>query len=294
MIRRVGFIGLGAMGVPMAWNLHRAGFELSVFNRSPAPLQAFREAGIVTADSPAALAKGVDAVVIMVADPPALEAVSSGTNGILSALRPGTLVANMGTVSHQATRRLGEAVAALGGRFVDAPVVGTVKPAEDGNLLVLAGADAQDLAAAEGLLRPLAKRVFHCGTVGQGTRMKLAFNLLLAGMVELLGEAFVLAERGGVDTGLLLEVIGDSSLGAPLFQARGTAMYEGSFAKQFPTKWMLKDLDLILQEGRCAGVPLPVTASVGELFSAACSQGHAEEDIAAVLQVIRRLAGSHR
>ena len=294
MIQRIGFIGLGAMGTPMAWNLRKGGFDLAVYNRSPTPCLPFREAGVAVAESPAALAGDVDALVVMVGDPPALDAVSRDAEGFVAALRPEALVINMSTVSVDATLRLAEAVKSRAGRFVDAPVAGTVKPAEEGTLLVLAGAEAADLDAASPVLRAMAKEILRCGAVGQGTRMKLAFNLILGGMVELMAEAFVLAERGGLDTSDLLHAIGASSLAAPLYQARGGAMRDGRFAKQFPSKWMFKDLDLVLQEGALSGVPLPVTASVREMFNAACSQGHGDEDIAAVLQVMRRLAGSHR
>ena len=197
-MQSIGFVGLGAMGASMAWNIHKAGHALSVYNRSPQRAAPFAEAGLTVHDSPAALAAGADAVVIMVTDPGALHAVLHGSEGLLAGLRPGAVVINMSTVSPDATAAAHAAVSAAGGRFVDAPVSGTVKPAEDGTLVVLAGGAPADVDAVLPVLECMGKTVIRCGEVGTGTRMKLVLNLMLGGMMAMLGEGLALGQAMGL------------------------------------------------------------------------------------------------
>lgn len=281
-MQKVGFIGLGAMGAPMARNLHRAGFELRVWNRSPGPRAAFERNGIPVAGSPAALAADADAVVIMVSDPPALEAV---LGGVCEGLRTGGTVINMSTVSHHATLAALASVQARGGYFVDAPVSGTVKPAQDGSLVILAGAEAGDLARVQPLLDAVGKKTIHCGGPGQGTRMKLVINLMLGGMLALLAEGLNLGGRGGLDPERLLEAIGGGPLGAPLYAVKGRMMLDDRFDKQFPLDLLGKDMDLLLQEAAGHGLPLYVSAAVRERVSAARGAGYGDEDMAALYKL---------
>lgn len=285
-MQSVGFIGLGAMGAPMAWNIHKAGYTLGVWNRNPARTQPFREAGIEVADSPRAVSQGKDAVVIMVSDPAALQEVLDGDAGVLAAVQPGVLIVNMSTVSPAATLEAAVQVESRGGRFIDAPVSGTVKPAEEGQLVVLAGARPGDVSVATPLLNTMGKAVVDCGDIGQGTRMKLVLNLLLGGMTSLLAEALALGRRFGLAPGLILKTLAGGPLGAPYYQLKGDMMIEGRFAKQFPIDLLVKDLGLVLDEAAANGLELPTTHAVDALFDRARERGLGDEDMAAVYKVL--------
>lgn len=281
-MQTVGFIGLGAMGAPMAWNLHKAGLDLAVWNRSESRTREFANAGMQVADSPAALAAGRDAIVIMVSDPAALDAVLHGANGLLAGLQPDALVVNMSTVSHAATLAARDAVTGKGARFVDAPVSGTVKPAEDGTLVVLAGGADADLQAAKPLLNAMGKKTVHCGDVGQGTRMKLVINLMLGGMMELLAEGLQLGRHGDLDPELVLDAIANGPLGAPLYGMKGRMMLDGKFDKQFPIDLLFKDMNLVLEEAGIHRLPVHAGAAVRERLSEARAAGLGDLDMAAL------------
>lgn len=290
---KVGFIGLGAMGAPMARNVREGGYTLGVYNRSPARSRPFGDEGITVHASPADAISANDAVVIMVSDPAALAHVIEAEDGILAGLRRKTadapLVINMSTVSPQATLDAAAGVQAAGGRFIDAPVSGTVKPAQEGTLLILAAGEDADLDRAEPLLRTMGKAVIRCGAAGQATRLKLVLNLMLAGMMQCLAEGLTLADTQGLSGAALLDALSGGPMGAGLYQMKGSMMLDGSFDKQFPVDLMFKDLNLVLDSAGQANLPLPMTAAVRETFSAARGLGYGDEDMAAVIKVLRTL-----
>jgi len=292
-MKKVAFIGLGAMGGAMARNVQKGGFALGVYNRTPARAEPLRAEGAAVYANPSEAAKANEAVVIMVTDPPALEAVLDGKDGLIAGLEAkgdgSTLVVNMSTVSPAATLAAAERVRAAGGRFVDAPVSGTVKPARDGTLVVLAGGEEADVAAAEPLLQTMGKAVVRCGAAGQATRMKLVLNLMLGGMMQCLAEGLSLADSQGIDGKSVLEALAGGPMGAGLYQMKGGMMLGDEFTKQFPVDLMFKDLNLVLETAGQAHLPLPMTAAVRETFSAARGLGYGDEDMAAVIKVLRQL-----
>jgi len=294
-MKKVGFIGLGAMGGAMARNIRKGGFTLGVYNRNPARSQPFHDEGVHVYTSPAEAALSCDAVIIMVTDPSALASVLDGDNGILAGLRQqhnhATLIINMSTVSPEATLAAAARVSEAGGRFIDAPVSGTVKPAQDGTLIILAAGEPADIDSAEPLLKTMGNAVVRCGATGQATRMKLVLNLMLAGMMQCLAEGLSLAEAQGVEGTAVLAAISGGPLGAGLYQMKGGMMLGDDFSKQFPVDLMFKDLNLVLETAGHARVPLPMTAAVRETFSAARGLGYGNEDMAAVIKVLRQLRG---
>jgi 3-hydroxyisobutyrate dehydrogenase-like beta-hydroxyacid dehydrogenase len=291
----IGFVGLGAMGEPMAWNLAEAGYDLQVHNRTASKMAPFAEAGIPTAESPGAVASGADAVVTMVTGPEALRSVVLGDVGIAQALAPGTMVVDTSTVSRAATEEAAAAVTDVGGRYVDAPVLGTIGPAESGDLLVLAGADPETFEAAEPLLSVFGE-VRHVGGLGDGSSTKLTTNLLLGVMMEGFAEALAFADANGLDLETVLEVIQGGVLGAPLFDYKGPLVRECDFEPRFPVDLLDKDLDLVLETGGRRGsdgdtVPLPATAATGQAVTATRALGHGDEDMMAVIKHLEALTG---
>jgi len=289
-VERIGFIGLGAMGTPMAWNVDDAGYELGVYNRTPAKTEPFADDGIPTYDAPAALAEDADAVVTMVTGPAALREVGLGHEGVVAGLSKGATVVDTSTVSQDATAAAADGVREAGGRFVDAPVLRTIGPAERGELLVLAGADETVLADVRPLLEVFGD-VRSVGSVGDGTKMKLTTNLLLGVLIEGFSEALAFAEGQGLPLGEVLDVIQSGVLGAPLYDYKAPVVREREFTPQFPVDLLFKDLNLVLDAAGETGVPLPVTAATREATSATQALGHGEEDMMALLKHLEALTG---
>ncbi len=286
----VGFIGLGTMGAPMAWNVYRKGYSLGVYNRDRRKTEPFRAEGCRVYETPAEAAAASDVVVIMVTGPEALLEIVSGKHGVREGLQGGRAVINMSTVSEDATREAARAVTSAGGSFLDAPVSGSRKPAEEGSLVVLAGGDPALIDRMEPLLLTMGKKVIRCGGVGRGTQMKLMINLLLADMMAAFSEAVVFGDRCGLSMEAMLDTVASGAMAAPMFALKGKAVAQGDFSKHFPVDLVFKDLNLVLEAAGRTGVPVPLTAAARELFSAARAQGWGDEDMAAVVKVLRRLA----
>ncbi|MFB6200846.1 MAG: NAD(P)-dependent oxidoreductase [Halorhabdus sp.] len=280
----VGVIGLGAMGAPMAENVSDAGYPLVVYNRTRSRTEPFAERGDTVADSPAEVAEETDVVIVMVTDDEALQAVLEGDEGVLSGLTDGTVVIQMSTVSPAATGTAAEAVRDAGGLFVDAPVSGTVGPAEDGTLTVLAAGVDDLLAEVEGILSAIGEPIVDCGAVGAGTRMKLFVNLLLGDMMGAFAEALAFGTTQGLDYDDMLTVVEAGAVDSPLFSIKGENVAARDFEPRFPVDLQFKDLRYAVEAANEAGVPLPQTAAARETFSAASGMGHGDEDMAAVVK----------
>ncbi len=291
-MQTVGFVGLGAMGAPMARTLADAGHPLVVYNRTEARTEPFAEAGHAVRESPAAVAAEADAVFVMVTGPEALRAVVTGEESIVEGLAEGTVVVNTSTVSHDATTAAATAVADAGGRYVDAPVLGTVGPAEEGDLVVLASGDDDAIAAVRDPLDAIGSSVFDCGAVGQGTTMKLTTNLLLGNLMEAFAEALAFGTAHDLPLDTVLDVIDDGVLGAPLFAVKGDAVRERSFDPQFPVDLLFKDLSLALDAAGDAEVPLPATAATREAVGATRALGFGGEDVAALVKHLEATTGT--
>lgn len=273
----VGFVGLGLMGRPMALNLARAGFPLVVWNRTASKADALVEAGARLAASPRELAAAADVVLTIVSDPPAVEAVLWGADGVLAGLRPGSLVIDSSTVSPTLAERAAAACAALGASFLDAPVTGGTWGAEKGELVFLIGGEASTLERARPVLDAMGKRLFHLGPNGAGQTVKLAMNLLFALEVGALSEALSLVVYAGLPAVRLIEVMQASMGRAPVLDVKAPLMLEQRYAPSFPIRLMHKDLGLALDLANRLGVPLPTAAASREVYSAV--RGSTDEDL---------------
>ena len=295
---RVGFLGLGIMGSRMASNLLAAGHAVTVWNRTPARAGELREAGATEAESPRALAAGVEVVCTCVADPPALDAVASGADGFVAGLAPGSLVIDFSTVGPEAATQLGQACAARGARFLAAPVTGSKNAAAAGTLLLMCGGTAEAFDAAQPILQAVGSKAIHVGDVRQAASVKLIGNLMIAHMVEALGEGVTLAVRAGISVEKLLEVVQSSGFASPFWDFKGKALAARDLSTHFSVDLMHKDLTLALGLGDALGVPLPGTTAIREIYEAARAQGLGSLDIvattAAVVDPSLRPAGSPR
>jgi 3-hydroxyisobutyrate dehydrogenase-like beta-hydroxyacid dehydrogenase len=228
----------------------------------------------------------------MVSDDAALEAVTSGPDGILEGLAPGNLYVDMSTVSPDASRKLAERVRSLGAEMLDAPVSGSVPAAEDGSLAIMVGGEDEAFLLVEPLLRELGGTVRHVGANGQALVLKLAINISLAAQMLAFSEGVLLAERGGVDPKLAVAVMSQSAIGSPMLQARAPLVLDLPEEAWFDVQLMQKDIRLALETAHALGVPLPSAAVTDELLTRARELGYGRRDIAALFEVLAQANGA--
>jgi 3-hydroxyisobutyrate dehydrogenase len=279
----IGICGTGKMGSAMAARLIEVGEAVAVWNRTAGRAQPLVDQGAALAASPADLAATCEAVIVMLIDAAALQAVYEGDGGLLSADLGNTLIIEMSTVLPKSTQELAGKVRAAGGAFVECPVGGTVMPARQGQLIGLIGGAADDVARARPVLEHLCRRTDHVGPVGAGAAMKLAINLPVIVYWEGLGEALSFAEQAGVDRALAAELLGESSGAArvaPLFlpQILEALDADPPPAAAFEVTGALKDLDLMLEFAADAGIDVPSVASVRPSYQAAVEDGWGDRD----------------
>lgn len=279
----VAFLGLGTMGAPMAANVAKH-HSLTVWNRSRARAQPLVDAGARLASTPADAARGADAVVLMLADPAAVHAVVDGPDGVIAGLQPNALVIDMSTVDIATARAVDAKVRARGGRFVDAPVSGTRKPAVEGKLVIMAGGDAADVARARPLLETMG-RVVPVGGVGQGMAAKLVLNGLGAHMMTGFSAMLVLAARLGLDLSAMLEVIGSGAFSSPLYASKAPRMRARDFAPDFTLRLMHKDQELVLATAAAHGYAMPTLAAIRDVLAEAIAAGYGDGDLSGVVRL---------
>ncbi len=290
-IRHVGFLGLGIMGSRMAKNLKKKGFEVTVWNRTPARATELEKDGIRVAKSPRALAEAVDAYCTCVTDPQALEQVALGADGLLAGARQGQLFIDFSTVSVELTKRLEAAFAGKGVDFAEAPVTGSKSGAEKGTLVIMTGCSEATFARAQPLFMGVGEKVVHCGPVGAGTQVKLAGNALIASMLQAFSEGMLLTSKAGVDPRKFVEVVQASGFRSPYYDFKGQAILGRDFATHFSIDLMHKDLSLFLDNAATHRVPTPAAAAMRETYNVARAAGKGEQDITAVISAYEALCG---
>jgi 3-hydroxyisobutyrate dehydrogenase-like beta-hydroxyacid dehydrogenase len=290
-VEHVGFIGLGIMGSRQAASLRRAGYELTVHNRTRERADAWAaEHGGDVAGTPREVGERAGVVITMVVDGPQVEALLLGEDGAAAAAAPGTLFIDMSTIGPADARRVGAALAERDHRFVDAPVTGSAPKAEDGTLTIMAGGSDEDMARAMPLLQAMGEIIVHVGEVGTGQQVKVLSNAVSAVNCATLAQALVVGRRAGVDLEALLKVMGAGSANSTMLQLKGEPMLAHDFSPLFKLDHMLKDVRLCLQEAREAGAAFPAAALAGELYAAGSGRGLGEQDFAAVLEVVEGLS----
>lgn len=288
---KVGLIGLGLMGRPMGQNLLKAGFSLTVWNRTESRADSLVAAGAKLAKSPADVAAAADVLITIVSDPPALEEVLWGKaggagqgSGALAALRPGSVYVDSSTVSPVLARKIAAACAAKDVAFLDAPVTGGTWGAEKGELVFMVGGDGQVLRDVEPVLSAMGKRWFHLGPNGAGQTIKLAMNLILALQVDALAEALALVTKAGIEGEKLVEVMQSSMARAAVLDVKAPLLLKGEYAPSFPLRLMHKDVGLALDLAKQAGVTLPAAAAAYGTYSSVKAAAKEDLDYAAVMK----------
>ncbi len=291
MTQSIGFIGLGIMGQPMATNLVRAGYKVTVFNRTRSKAEPLEKAGARVAISPAEAARDADVVISIVSDSAAAEEVILGKGGALETLRAGAIVIDSSTISPIVSRRLACHTAGKGAQMLDAPVTGSKHGAEKGELTFMIGGERAVLDRAMPVLQVLGKKHIYCGQNGSGLAAKLAQNVIQAAMVEVFCEGFVLAAKAGVQPRTMFEIVQSSMARASLTDFKAPFIFKGDFTPYFPLKLMHKDLALAMEAAYAQGVAMPTAAAVKEVYGAAKAKGKGDQDYAAVITFLEEIAG---
>lgn len=286
-MKTVGFLGLGIMGFAMARNLVKAGYEVTVWNRTPAKARALETEGARVGASPREVVAASDVTFAMLADPAAARDVCFGPDGVLAGVSPGHDYVDVSTVDDQTARDIAAAVTARGARYLEAPVSGTKKPAEDGTLIFLAAGNHGLYDLVGPALDKMGKKRVYLGEVGQGARMKLIVNMIMGAMMASLGEGLSLAEKGGLDAATLLDVLDAGAMACPMFKGKGALVAKDDYSPNFPLKHMQKDLRLAMLLGDELRQPLNVIAAANEDYKRAMAAGLADEDMCAVAKVVR-------
>lgn len=289
---RIGFLGLGNMGAPMAGNLLKAGFDVAVWNRTRSRADALAAQGAAVAASPAEAAQA-DVVFTMLADDKAVEAVVLGSGGVLGSIPAGAVHVSSSTISVALADRLAEAHADAGSRLASAPVFGRPEAAAAAKLFVVAAGADDALSVCRPALDAVGQRVFVVGTRPSAANVvKLSGNFLIASMIECLGEAFSLVRKAGVEPAAFLDVLTNSLFNAPVYHTYGAAIAERRFQPAgFKLPLGLKDMTLVLAAAQDAAVPMPAASLVHDRMLAGMAQGLGEADWSALAEVVMRNAG---
>jgi len=289
---RIGFIGLGIMGKPMALRLVRAGFPLTVHNRSREAVDELAGEGAEAATSPREVAERSDVVVTMLPDSPDVEAVVLGAEGVIEGVTDGMLLIDMSTIAPATTRQVHEALAERGVEAVDAPVSGGEPAAVDGQLSIMAGGSEEAMARAKPIFDELGKATTHIGPPGAGQVAKAANQVVVALTIQAVAEALTLAEKADVDPARVREALLGGFAQSKILEAHGEKMLEDRFEPGFRIALHRKDVGIALDTARDQGVALPATAQVAELFNALIAQGSGGLDHSALVTLYRQLSGS--
>src|SRR4051794_8816847 len=288
----VGFVGLGIMGSRQAANLAKAGYELTVFNRTRERAEAWvEEHGGKVASSPRGVAEASDIVITMVVDGDQVKEMILGEDGALEGAGDGTLFVDMSTIAPATARELAETLSELGHAFVDAPVTGSSPKAEAGTLTIMVGGAKEDVERARPLFEVMGEKIVHAGDAGQGQAVKVLSQGVTAVNCTTLAQAITVGRRAGLDLNALLQVMTGGSSDSTMRELKGQAMVDHEIPVLFKLEHMLKDVVLCLEESRASGASFPHAALAGELYAAGVGRGLGQEDFGAVLEVVEALSG---
>jgi 3-hydroxyisobutyrate dehydrogenase-like beta-hydroxyacid dehydrogenase len=287
--RAIGFIGLGIMGSLQAANLAKAGYELTVYNRTRSKADDWaKENGGTVVDSPREVAERSDVVITMVVDGPQVEDM---VGQALEGAKPDTLFIDMSTIAPGTARALNDRLAQAGHHFLDAPVTGSSPKAKAGTLVIMVGGEESDLERARPLLEVMGEKIVHCGASGQGQAVKVIANTITAINAATLAQGLTVAKQAGVDRHALLEAMEGGSADSTMRSLKGKPMIEHDFTPLFKLAHMLKDVQLCLAETRTANSAFPFAGLAQELYGAGMNYGLADQDFSAIVKVVEGLNG---
>jgi 3-hydroxyisobutyrate dehydrogenase/2-hydroxy-3-oxopropionate reductase len=291
-LAKLGFIGLGIMGDPMARNLLKKGHEVALWSKTPGKAASVASAGAGTVcATPAEVGAASECVFYCVGDSAMSRETAIGKDGLIEGAKPGTVIADCSTIAPAESRHIGEVLAAKGIHFLDAPCTGSKPGAEGGTLTFMIGGDQQVFERTKPYFEDMGKLFYYCGGPGMGLQAKLTQNLVLANIMEAFNEGMVLATKAGIAPELMLEVLNNSAAKSGLVAFKAPYILDRNFVTNFSTKWMHKDVTMALDSARAEGVPMPLTAVTQQMFQAAIARGYADMDFCSTIKVYEEFAG---
>jgi 3-hydroxyisobutyrate dehydrogenase-like beta-hydroxyacid dehydrogenase len=295
-LAKLGFLGLGIMGYPMARHLVRSaqtlGHEVALWSNTTAKAQQLaKEGSAVVCATPKEVAERADYVFYCVGDTAMSREVAIGKNGLIEGVRSGAIVADCSTISPEVSREIGAAFNAKGAHFLDSPCTGSKPGAEKATLTFMIGGDPAVFERARPFFEIMGKLFYHCGGPGSGLQAKLTQNLVLANLFQGFAEGMVLAAKGGVAPQLMLEILDNSAAKSGLISFKAPFVLARNFETNFSTKWLHKDVGLALESAKDLDVPLPITALTEQMLRAAIAKGWGDDDFCSSIRVLEEFAG---
>jgi 3-hydroxyisobutyrate dehydrogenase-like beta-hydroxyacid dehydrogenase len=289
--QKIGWIGLGKMGVPMAQNLVKKGYGVTAYNRTKGKTKDLIDAGAKAADSPKGVASGADVIISMISDDPALEAISYGPDGAFQGAKQGAIFIDMSTVSPGASARVDEAAKARKIGYLRAPVSGSTALATTGNLTIFASGPKEAYDRCVDIFGSMGQKVFHVGTGDEARYLKLVMNMMVGLTSAMVAEALTFGEAGGMDWEQMIDIINASVVASPLIGYKSALLKSRNYAPMFTVVQMAKDFDIMLESGRASNVPMPVTSLVRQLYGTLMAKGKGGQDFFSLVTVLEDMAG---
>lgn len=288
---KVGFVGLGAMGAPMALNILRAGHEVTVHNRTRTREEPLAAQGAKRAASPAEAAQGMDVIITCVSDTADVREVVLGHGGIVEGATKGAIIVDMSTIDPGVTRELAAAVGKRGLAWLDAPVSGGTEGAKKGTLSIMVGGEASDLEKVRPILAAMGQTITHIGPVGSGQLTKAINQIIIAGTYLGVAEGIAVGLKAGLDMDKVVQAVGGGAAGSWGLTNRSGNMIRNEYPLGFRVRLHRKDLEIALHAAKDLGVSLPIAAMVGQIENALISRGFGDEDVSAIARAVREQSG---
>jgi len=290
-MKSIGFIGLGIMGKPMATNLIRAGYRLTVHDVNPAPVRELVQLGAAEAGNPAEVARGCEIVITMLPNSPEVRTVMLGENGVLAGTHPGLILIDMSSIAPLTSKEIAAAAEAKGVKMLDAPVSGGEPKARDGALSIMVGGDKETFDSVVDVLKSVGKSVVWLGPIGSGNIAKLSNQIVVALNIIAISEAFVLAKKAGVNPRCVYQAIRGGLAASTVMDAKAPLIFDRKFDPGFRIELHLKDLLNAMETAHKLGVPLPFSSLATEVMSALSTAGKGKLDHGGLVQYFEGLAG---
>lgn len=289
---KLGFLGLGIMGGPMAKHLVESGNETALWSHTRSKAEELAQAENATVcDTPREVAERSDFIFYCVGDSGMSREISVGADGLVGGVRPGTIIVDCSTISPAVSTDIGEQFAARQAHFLDAPCTGSRGGAEGGTLTFMIGGDQGAFERAKPYFELMGKAFYYCGGPGMGLNAKLTQNLILANIMAAFNEGIVLSTKAGIAPELMLDILNNSAAKSGLIAFKAPYIFDRNFHTNFSTKWMHKDIGMALDSGKRLAVPLPLTGLTQQVFQAAISKGLGDDDFCSTIKVLEELAG---
>lgn len=291
MDKRIGFIGLGIMGKPMALNLLKAGYQVTVYNRTASKTEQLVLQGAEKVNSPREVAEKSTVIITIVSDTPDVESVILGKNGVIEGIKAGSVVIDMSTISPEATRRIAERLKEKGAYMLDAPVSGGEQGAINGTLSIMVGGETEIFERCKPILQAMGKNIIHVGSSGMGQTVKLVNQILVAGTLCAVAEALIFAQKSGVDLEKAIDAVKGGAASSWQLVNLAPRIIKRDFQPGFMIDLMQKDLNLVMRTADEMKVPLPVTSLVHQMYYSLQSAGEGKSGTQALVKTLERLSG---